>query len=76
VKDSVVGSTDSIAAQDYFDLNFSWRAPVKGLTVNFGIDNVAAKQPPTPKNPSTFNTYTDTYNVLGRTYGLSLTYKM
>ena len=76
VKDSVIGSTDTIAAQDYFDLNLSWRAPVKGLTVNFGIDNIAAKQPPTPKNPSTFNTFTDTYNVLGRTYGLSLTYKM
>jgi len=49
---------------------------IKGLTINFGVDNVAAKQPPTPKNPSTFNTYTDTYNVLGGTYGLSLTYKM
>lgn len=76
VRDSAVGSTDSIAAQDYFDLNFSVMPPVKGLTVNFGIDNLGNKQPPLPKNAGTFNTYPDTYNVLGRTYGLSLTYKM
>ncbi|TAG02379.1 MAG: TonB-dependent receptor [Betaproteobacteria bacterium] len=76
VRDSAVGSTDVIAAQDYFDVNFAWRAPVKGLTLNFGIDNVANKQPPTPKNAGTFNTYPDTYNVMGRSFGVSLTYKM
>jgi iron complex outermembrane recepter protein len=58
-------------------MNFSWKAPmVKGLTVNFGVDNIADKEPPTPKNFGLFNTYPDTYNVIGRTYGLSLTYKM
>ncbi len=76
VKDSNVGSTESIAAQNYFDVNLAWRAPVKGLTVNFGIDNIADKQPPQPTNAGVFNTYPDTYNVLGRTYGLSVTYKM
>jgi iron complex outermembrane recepter protein len=77
VRDSAVGSTETISAQDYFDLNFSMQpARVKGLTVNFGVDNIANKQPPTPKNFALYNTYPDTYNVLGRTYGVSLTYKM
>ncbi|MGL5003603.1 MAG: TonB-dependent receptor domain-containing protein, partial [Casimicrobium sp.] len=77
VRDSTFGSTETIGAQDYFDLNFSWQpARVKGLTVNFGVDNLADKEPPAPKNFGTFNTYPDTYNVLGRTYGISLTYKM
>lgn len=75
VRDSTVGSTETISAQDYFDVNISWRPPVAGLTVNFGIDNISNKQPPLPKNAGTFNTYPDTYNVLGRTYGLSVTYR-
>ncbi len=75
VRDSNVGSTETISAQDYFDVNISWRAPVNGLTLNFGIDNISNKQPPQPKNAGTFNTYPDTYNVLGRTYGLSVTYR-
>lgn len=76
VKDSTVGSSETIAAQDYFDINFSVMPPIKGLTVNFGVDNVTNKRPPLPKNAGTFNTFPDTYNVIGRTYGLSLTYKM
>jgi iron complex outermembrane recepter protein len=77
VKDSAVNSTDVIRAQDYFDINVSWKpTQVKGLSVNVGIDNIADRAPPLPTNASTFNTYADTYNVLGRTYGLSLTYKM
>jgi iron complex outermembrane recepter protein len=75
VTDSTVGSTETISAQDYFDVNISWRPPVAGLTVNFGIDNISNKQPPQPKNAGTFNTYPDTYNVIGRTYGLSVTYR-
>lgn len=75
VKDSTVGTDETIAAQDYFDLNFAWRAPIKGLTLNFGIDNVADKKPPTPRNAGTFNTYPDTYNVIGRSYGFSVTYR-
>ncbi len=75
VTDSTVGSTETISAQDYFDVNISWRTSVAGLTVNFGIDNIANKQPPLPKNSGAFNTYPDTYNVMGRTYGLSVTYR-
>ena len=75
VKDSTIGGTETIAAQNTFDLNFSWRTPVKGLTVNFGIDNIADKQPPLPLNAGTFNTYPDTYGVVGRSYGLSGNYR-
>jgi iron complex outermembrane receptor protein len=73
VKDSTVGSTGSISAFDYFDLNLALRPPVKGLTVAFGIDNLFDKKPPTPVNPGAFNTFPDTYDVLGRTFGISLT---
>jgi iron complex outermembrane recepter protein len=76
VRDSTVGSTESIGAQDYLDINFSVTPPIKGLTVNFGVDNFTNKQPPQPKNAGAFNTYPDAYNVIGRTYGLSLTYKL
>jgi iron complex outermembrane recepter protein len=75
VKDSTVGTDETIPVQNYVDLNLSWRAPIKGLTLNFGIDNVADKQPPQPRNAGVFNTYPDTYNVLGRTYGFSVTYR-
>ena len=73
VKDSTVGSTGAIPAFDYFDLNMALRPPVDGLTLTFGIDNLFAKKPPTPVNPGAFNTFPDTYDVLGRTFGLSLT---
>ncbi len=75
VKDSTVGSTESIVAQDYFDLNFSLRPSIAGLTVNVGIDNLFDKQPPMPTNAAIFNTYPDTYNVLGRSLGFTVTYK-
>ncbi|WP_426195456.1 TonB-dependent receptor domain-containing protein [Massilia sp. DWR3-1-1] len=76
VKDSTVGSKESIAAQDYFELNFAFRPAIAGLTVNVGIDNLFDKQPPTPTNASIFNTYPDTYNVLGRAIGFSVNYKL
>lgn len=75
VKDSTVGSNDKIAAQDYIDLNFSVRPNIQGLSVNFGIDNLFDKQPPLPVNAGTFNTYADTYNVVGRSFGISATYR-
>ncbi len=75
VLDSAVGSEGSIAAQDYLDLNVSWASPIKGLTVSLGIDNLADKKPPKPVNPGTFNTFPDTYNVVGRSYGVSATMK-
>ncbi len=75
VKDSTFGSVGTIDAQNYLDINVSWVTPVKGLTVNAGIDNIANKKPPTPINPGTFNTFTDTYNVLGLSLGMTATYR-
>lgn len=73
VRDSAVGSTGSIPAFDYVDFNLAIRPPVEGLTLTFGIDNLFGKAPPTPVNPGAFNTFPDTYDVLGRTFGLSAT---
>ncbi len=73
VKDSAVGSVGAIPAFDYFDLNMALRPPIDGLTLTFGIDNLLGKKPPRPINPGAFNTFPDTYDVLGRTFGFSLT---
>ncbi len=73
VRDSTAGSTGAIPAFDYFDLNLAVRPPIAGATLAFGIDNLFDKKPPTPVNPGAFNTFPDTYDVLGRTFGLSLT---
>ncbi len=76
VKDSTVGSTEVIKAQDYLDLNFSYEPGfAKGLKLNFGIDNITDKQAPTVTNSGPFNTYADSYSVLGRSFGLTGTYK-
>ena len=75
VKDSTVGSLDKIGAQDYIDLNFSIKPAIAGLTVNIGLDNLFDKKPPMPTNAAIFNTYPDTYNVLGRSLGVTATYK-
>ena len=75
VRDSAVGSDGVIEAQNYIDLNLAWATPIKGLSVNLGIDNLADKKPPTPRNPGTFNTFPDTYNVVGRSYGVAATMK-
>ncbi len=74
VKDSALGSADSIKAQDYFDLAVSIR-PVTWATLNIGVDNLFNKQPPLPVNPGAFGTYPDTYNVIGRSFGATLTIK-
>lgn len=73
VKDSALGSTGVIPAFDYFDLNVAVRPPIEGLSLTFGIDNLFGKKPPLPVNPGAFNTFPDTYDVLGRTFGFSLT---
>jgi iron complex outermembrane recepter protein len=76
VRDSAVGSSGSIPAYNTFDLNLSLATPIKGLTVNAGIDNLTDKAPPTGMtNPGVYNTFTDTYSALGRSYGLSATMK-
>jgi iron complex outermembrane recepter protein len=71
VADSAVGSSGSIAAQDRFDLNLQWATPIKGLTLSAGIDNLLDKAPPTPVNAGAFNTFSDTYDVVGRSVGVS-----
>lgn len=74
VQDSVAGSTDEIDAFDYVDLNFAFRpAMIDGLSIAFGVDNLFDKKPPRPRNAGAFNTYPDTYDVLGRNFGLSVT---
>lgn len=73
VKDSTAGSVGKIDAYDYFDLNIAVRPPIDGLTLTFGIDNIFDKKPPLAINPGAFNTFPDTYDVLGRTFGFSLT---
>jgi iron complex outermembrane recepter protein len=73
IADSTVGSTGVIPAYDYFDFNLALRPPVEGLTLTFGIDNIFAKAPPRPVNPGAFNTFPDTYDVLGRTFGFTAT---
>ena len=76
VRDSTPGSSQTIPAFDYFDLNLAIRPPVPGLTITMGIDNMFDKRPPLPTNAGAFNTYPDTYDVLGRTFGASVTMKI
>src|SRR3546814_548640 len=73
VRDSTAGSVGRIPAYDYFDLNLAVRPPVEGLTLAFGIDNLFDKKPPLPVNPGAYNTFPDTYDVLGTTFGFSVT---
>jgi outer membrane receptor protein involved in Fe transport len=75
VRDSALNATETIAAQDYFDFNLALRPWGKGIELVFGIDNLLDKQPPLPTNAGTFNTYPGTYNVIGRTFGATLTVK-
>lgn len=72
VKDSTPGSTARIGAQDIFDLTASY--PLNRiLTLSGGIYNMFDKDPPFVATGGVFNTFPDTYDVLGRTYGMSLT---
>ncbi len=73
VRDSAVGSTGRIPSIDYFDFNMIVRPPIEGLTLTFGVDNLFNQRPPLPVNPGAFNTFPDTYDILGRTFGFSLT---
>ncbi|MCW3838116.1 TonB-dependent receptor domain-containing protein [Sphingomonas canadensis] len=72
VSNSAPGATDSIAAQNLFDLTGSWDLNDM-FTINAGIYNLFDKDPPFVATGGVFNTFPDTYDILGRTYGLSLT---
>lgn len=76
VRDSTPNSTQTIRAFDYFDINLAIRPPLPGLTITLGVDNIFDKRPPLPTNAGAFNTYPDTYDVLGRTFGASVTMKL
>jgi outer membrane receptor protein involved in Fe transport len=71
LRDSALGSTDKIKAVDYLDLSASYEA-FDGVKLVVGVDNLTDEKPPTPRNAGTFNTYPDTYDVIGRSFGLSL----
>jgi iron complex outermembrane recepter protein len=74
VRDSALGSNDKISGQNYIDLAVSI-TPTDWATINVGVDNLLDQRPPLPRNPGAFNTYPDTYNVLGRSAGISVTFK-
>ncbi|MEJ2458825.1 MAG: TonB-dependent receptor [Novosphingobium sp.] len=72
VRSSTVGSNETIKAQNTFDLSASYDF-VEGITMTAGIYNLFDKKPPMVSTGGVFNTFPDTYNILGRTIGLSLT---
>ncbi|QNE07693.1 TonB-dependent receptor (plasmid) [Croceicoccus marinus] len=66
------GATDEeIKAVNYFDLNAQWKPPLEGLTISAGLRNIFDKKPPLPAAAGAFGTYPGTYDVIGRTFGLS-----
>lgn len=71
VRSSTSGSTETIAAQNTFDLSASYEFE-KGITLTAGIYNMFDKDPPYVSSGGVFNTFPDTYDILGRTFGLSL----
>jgi iron complex outermembrane recepter protein len=75
VRDSTPNSTDTIPAYNYFDLNLSIKPPVEGVTLNVGVNNLFDKKPPQPRIAGSFGTYPESYDVIGRSVGLSLTIK-
>lgn len=72
VRSSTVGSTATIPAQNLFDLSASYDFE-PGITMTAGIYNMFDKDPPFVASGGVFNTFPDTYDILGRTIGLSLT---
>lgn len=70
VRNSAPGQTNTLKAQNIFDLTGSFR-PLEWLTVSGGVYNLFDRDPPLVVG-GVFNTFPDTYDVLGRTYGISL----
>jgi outer membrane receptor protein involved in Fe transport len=71
--DYSVDRSETISAQDYFDFSSSWQVSDE-VAVNFGIDNILDKKPPTPSvGANHFNAVSD-YSVIGRTVGIALRY--
>jgi iron complex outermembrane recepter protein len=74
LRNSAPGATDTVRPYSYLDLNLSWKHS-GALTVNFGVDNLTDAKPPLVRSPILYNTLPDTYDVLGRTIGLSVTWR-
>jgi outer membrane receptor protein involved in Fe transport len=71
--DYAVDRSETITAQDYFDFSSSWHV-TEEVAINFGIDNLFDKKPPTPSvGANHFNTVSD-YSVIGRTFGIAVRY--
>jgi len=71
VRSSAVGSTETIAAQNTFDLSASY-AFTEAVTMSAGLYNLLDKDPPRVSSGGVFNTFPDTYDILGRTIGFTL----
>lgn len=72
VKSSTVGSTETLSAQNTFDLSASYDF-TETVTMSAGVYNLFDKNPPRVSTGGVFNTFPDTYDILGRTFGFSLT---
>ena len=72
VRSSTVGSTETLKAQDVFDLSASYDF-TDVVTMSAGVYNLFDKAPPRVSTGGVFNTFPDTYDILGRTIGFSLT---
>jgi hypothetical protein len=66
------GSTETLAAQDTFDLSASYKF-TDVVTMSAGLYNLFDKSPPLVSTGGVFNTFPDTYDIMGRTVGISLT---
>ncbi len=68
-----VDRSETISAQNYLDFAAAWQVNEE-LAVNFGVDNLLDREPPTPEiGANHFNTVSD-YSVIGRSVGVSLRY--
>ncbi len=72
---ATVFAVENIPAYNYFDVAASYRLN-KNLRFNFGIDNLANKKPPfIGQQQFAGNTLPATYDVIGRRFGLTVTWQ-
>jgi outer membrane receptor protein involved in Fe transport len=71
VRSSSVGSTEFLSAQNTFDLSASYDFTDR-VTMTAGLYNMFDKTPPRVSTGGVFNTFPDTYDILGRTVGISV----
>lgn len=71
---NILDETDTISAQNYIDLAATWNVN-ETLQVTAGADNLFDKAPPLPaSNGNLYGTISD-YDVIGRTFGVTLRYR-